>query len=203
MKIRKRLTRGGILLLLTPFLLSCKVHFTHGTKQDLESNDVNLKKIQYYNSKDIELKRFIDKSETKVASGEVQTNQGRYIEIIRIDKNTPGICDSVGEEALFIRFERGEGKVLRFKRDDSVDDHYILHADQWDPNDIDEEEVPVLESSSNYASVGEKEFTGKIEYGGETYYTRNYSEKPKLKIKKKNTSTTRTETRDVKGIEVE
>lgn len=192
-----------LLLLLIPLFTSCKVHFTHGIKEELQSNDVDLKKIQYYNSNDIELKRFISKSETKVASGEVQTNQGRYIEIIRIDKNTPGICDSVGDEELFIRFERGEGKVLRFKRDDSVDDHYVLHADEWDPDEIDRENIPSLEGSTNYAAVGENEYTGKIQYGGHTYYTRNYEEKPKLKIKKTETSTTETETREVEGIEVE
>lgn len=201
MKDRKHLTR--MLLLLLPFLCSCKTYFTHGIKTDLESNRIDLKKIQYYNSKDILLKRYIEKSETKVASGEVKTNQGRYIEEIIIEEGTKGICDSVGEEELFIRFERGEGKVLRFARDNSVDDHYVLQAQEWDRQEIDEENIPFTESNTDYASVSEDQFTGKVEYGGEVYYTKNYQEKPKLKIKKTKTSTTQKETREVEGLEVD
>ncbi len=190
-------------LLMVPILCACKTYFTHNIKTDLQTNQVNLKKIQYYNSRKILLKRYIEKSETKVASGEVRTSQGRYIEEIVIDEGTKGICDSVGEEVLYIRFEPGEGKVLRFARDNSVDDHYVLQAQEWDREDIDEENIPFTEGSTNYASVSQDRFTGKIEYGGETYYTKSYEEKPKLKIKKTKTSTTQKETREVEGMEVE
>lgn len=191
-------------LLLAAFLFaSCKTYFTHGIKTDLEANGLNLKKIQYYVSKDILLKRYIEKSETKVASGEVKTDQGKYIEEIIIEDGTKGICDSVGEEELYIRFEPGKGKVLRFARDNSVDDHYVLQAKEWDREEIDDENIPFTEENTNYASVSETQFTGKVEYGGEIYYTKNYEEKPKLKIKKTETSTTQKETREVEGMEVE
>lgn len=198
----KKLSRLAFLLFI-PLLFSCKTYFTHGIKTDLEAQGLNLKEIQYYISKDILLKRYIEKSETKVASGEVKTSQGRYIEEILIKEGTPGKCDSVGEDELFIRFEHGEGKVLRFARDNSVDDHYVLQAQEWDRDEIDEENIPFTEKNTNYASVSENQFTGKVKYGGEIYYTKNYEEKPKLKIKKTETSTTQKETREVEGIKVE
>ncbi|MFB6257197.1 MAG: hypothetical protein ABEH38_00770 [Flavobacteriales bacterium] len=192
-----------MLFFMIPLLCSCKTYFTHGIKTDLEANNIDLKNIQYYNSKKILLKRYIKKSETKVAEGEVKTSQGRYIEEIIIEEDTKGICDSVGEEVLFIRFEPGKGKVLRFSRDNSTDDHYVLQAQEWDREEIDEKNIPFSEEGTDYASVSQQQFTGKIRYGGEIYYTQNYDEKPKLKIKKTKTSTTQKETREVEGMEVE
>ena len=47
-------------------------------------------KIQIYNDKKITLKRELDSADTKVKSGLVQLENGKYINIVTLEKETPG-----------------------------------------------------------------------------------------------------------------
>ena len=70
---------------------SCKVIFTGGLRANIERQKLDMEKIQYYNSKSINLKRVVSERETDVIEGKVTIMNGQMIEEIEIKKNTPGV----------------------------------------------------------------------------------------------------------------
>lgn len=187
----------GFMLLTT--LSCCKVLFTQDIRDDLVKNNIDLKKIQYYNSQKIVLSRFLSSSETKVTAGEVKLEKGKYIEIIDIKKNTPGVCDSVSEDRLNIKFEAGPNKYITFKKANKYQGYYEMYADEWTKKNI----VIPLSSEEDISIVDYDLYTGKVRYDSKLYYTKRYSTKPRLKIKKTGTTKTTRKVRKVKGMRVE
>ena len=101
----------AIIFLFFTFVLigfsSCKVSFTGVQKLNLEKQDIDISKIQYYNSKSITLKRVVSSKETEVLSGKVTMQDGQMIEEIEIKKNTPGVLTNSTENEMYIQFEPG------------------------------------------------------------------------------------------------
>jgi len=175
------------------------VLFTQDLRDDLVKNNIDLKKIQYYNSQKIVLSRFLSSTETKVTAGEVKLEKGKYIEIIEIKKNTPGVCDSVFEDRLNIKFEAGPNKYIAFKKANKYQGYYEMYADEWTKKNI----VIPLSSEEDISMVDYDLYTGKVSYDSKLYYTNRYSTKPRLKIKKTGTTKTTRKIRKVKGMRVE
>ena len=107
-------------------LNSCKVSFTGVLKVNLEKQELELEKIQYYNSKTIILKRVVSSKETEVLSGKVTMQNGQMIEEIEIKKNTPGIMVNSSDNQMHIKFEPGnqKGNFLVFEL--SNDKRFVL-----------------------------------------------------------------------------
>lgn len=108
-----------ILFVIVVTTLSCKVTFTQRIRTQAESSKIDLSKIQFYNSDKILLKRSLSSDEVKVASGQITIENGKYIEVIRILKNTPGKCTMTNNNQLQITFEDGSNKTLLFQNDNT------------------------------------------------------------------------------------
>ena len=111
--------RNLLLLFVIAGTMSCKVTFTQRIRTQAESSKIDLSKIQYYNSDKIILKRFISSDEVKVASGKITIENGKYIEVIRIKKNTPGKCTYTSNNQLQINFEDGSDRSFLFQNDNT------------------------------------------------------------------------------------
>jgi len=93
---------------------SCKVVFTEKIRNQIENNGVDLSKVQFYNSDKIVLKRSLSSEEVKVASGKISVEKGNYVEIIKINKKTPGRCNNFDKDHLSISFENGPNRDFIF-----------------------------------------------------------------------------------------
>lgn len=120
-----------------PFLLiACstpKTYFTSNIRNAVESSHQPLEKIQFYADRDIVLRRDLNIGETTVSSGKVKIENGHYIQLITLKKNTPGVCVLVKNNIVGISFETGPGKFLTFgkMRNARPEDPYRLQISDW------------------------------------------------------------------------
>ena len=179
-----------IFVLFTMVISSCTVQFTSKMKDELESSNIDLKKIQFYNSHSFALQRELASSETGIEKGKIKTQEGKRVEIVNFPLKKPAICDSVSDNTLFILFEYGENKRIPFVSDSDNECYSLVTPGSIDtPLDI-----------KDYTRAGYK-FYGTIKYDGKDYYY-GYSKKPKLKVKKNQVEKVLRESRAVKGIRI-
>lgn len=96
---------------------SRKIMFTPELRKELESNNIPLTEVQFYNSHKIELNRtHIPPDAISINSGAVNVERGKYIEEVVIRKHTPGVCSSVNPYDLSIEFEPDNHYSLKFGR---------------------------------------------------------------------------------------
>jgi hypothetical protein len=168
-----------ILFLSGVALTSCsdKVLFTRQMQQVLYKNEINMGHVQFYNSKKIVLKRNLSSEETKVASGKIRFENGKFVEEIIIPKHTPGIAVKSGKNYLNIAFERDKHKNLKFLL--NYDDNYQLSAKEWDKN------------------------YGKVNYDTLTYYILPGGAKALLEVGKDNVNKFTKKKRKLKGVRID
>ncbi|MDD3637082.1 MAG: hypothetical protein RBR84_04450 [Bacteroidales bacterium] len=150
-----------LILLLSLILTGCSpktIVFTQQIRQKVESDSLNINEVQFYNSHPIVLQRNLTYDETKIASGEIQFENGRYIELIQIKKGTPGVCENATHNSLDVSFEAGDNRTLKFMM--TPGKNYQISAIEW------------------------KDRFGKVTYDSLTYYLKPGSEKAFLKVKK-------------------
>ncbi|MCF8298620.1 MAG: hypothetical protein K9J13_13820 [Saprospiraceae bacterium] len=129
--------------------------------QKIISEGKDIRTIQFYNSERIILKRELDSTEIKILKGKVRYENGKYIEVIKVRKARPCICDEViNNQYIAVRFEEGKDKLLTFRENDSLN-VFKLGAFEWKNN------------------------IGKIKYDNKVYYFLPPSSNAYLKIKKK------------------
>ena len=145
-------------LLLSGCVAKKSILFSEDLRKKIESYDIDIKAIQFYNSKKIILERNLSYEEAKVASGKIRFEKGQYLERILIKKETPGICLETDASSLNISFESGQNRVLTFVRNPG--NYYQLSAEKW-----------------------EKKY-GKIPYDTATYFIYPGGEKAFLSVKK-------------------
>lgn len=87
------------------------------------------KKVQFYIDRDIELTREVDSANAKITEGKVVFQNGHYVNIVTLNKYTPGLCESAkslnGRYSLFVSFEDGENKSLEFAIDESAKNNEV------------------------------------------------------------------------------
>jgi len=105
------------------------IYFTEDIRNNLNENQLEVEKVQFYNSEKIILKRSLSKEETQIAKGTILLEDGHYFEEIIIPKRTKGIVVKKGSEYLKIAFETGDNRNLRFVIND--DKYYQISADSW------------------------------------------------------------------------
>jgi len=164
-------------------LASCgtpKTYFTSSVRSRIEANNIPVTKLQYYVDRDVELRREVASGSAQVTAGVVKFENGKYVNIITLKKNTPGVCTRSYDDKMDVSFEVGEGRYLTFgklKRDNYAP--YTLYADNWT-----------------------REF-GEIRYDGKTYYILPSGSEARLMIKKSALTTLRVEKREMKGRKVD
>ena len=86
---------NSILAILALIILSsCSSRLTPFTQDLYEENgwtDSDLKKIQFYLSEDIILRRVVTKGSSSITSGKIKIVNGQKIEETKIRKGTPGV----------------------------------------------------------------------------------------------------------------
>lgn len=169
---------------LTIFVLascsSSKTYFTPGVRSRIEANEIPVTKLQYYVDRDVELRREVASGSTKVSAGVIKFENGKYINIITLKKNTPGVCTKTYDEKIDVSFEVGDGRYLTFgklKRDANAP--YTLYADNWGRE------------------------SGEITYDGKKYYILSGGSEARLMIKKSALTTLTVEKREMKGRKVQ
>lgn len=156
-----------------------KTYFTSSVRSDVEASSIPLSSLQFYVDRDVELRREVSSSNAKVSSGVVRLEHGKYINIITLKKNTPGVCTGAYNDRIDVAFEMGDGRYLTFgklKRDNFAP--YTLYANSWS-HDL-----------------------GQITYDGQSYYILPGGSEARLMIKKNVLQTFKTEKRNMNGRKV-
>ena len=178
-----------ILLLITFFFSSCKIIFTQELREQVESQKIDIKQIQFYTSRTIILQRVV--SSSIVVEDTAKLKQIRQIELerIKIRKNTPGVCIETFDNELEIIFEQKDNSSLKFVLSDTSANkaaRYKIGAVRW------EEEV------------------GVVPYNNNTYYLqpRNNFFQPRcneaaLKVKRRFLNKWKIKLRRLKGVRVD
>lgn len=164
-------------------LASCstpKIYFTSTVRSTIETSNIPPTKLQYYVDRDVELRREVDSKSAQVSAGVVKFENGKYVNIITLRKNTPGVCTRAYDDKMDVSFEVGDGRFLTFgqlKRDNRAP--YTLYADNW------------------------KRDLGEIRYDGKMYYILPSGSEARLMIKKSALNTLKVEKREMKGRKVD
>lgn len=99
------------------FLSSCsnKIPFTYDIKSKIERHDLDVSKVQFYNSEKIILRSTAPLDDAKIQNGEISLENGQVVEEIIINKETPGICRLNEDYTLGISFEPGNNRTINFR----------------------------------------------------------------------------------------
>jgi len=98
------------------FLASCsnKIYYTSELNAKVAQRNLTVHKIQFYVSKNIVLKRILPQDNAELANGEIRFEDGKLIDQVIIKKNTPGTCEFIDNGFMFMTFEEGGNKLLKF-----------------------------------------------------------------------------------------
>lgn len=119
-----------VLLLSFPLLFSCsrKVAVNQQLYNQLNNQSVDLKKVQFYTHGRFFLEREVSDEGMVALNGKVRMRNGKQIERIVFKHHTKGILEKAEDDVLYLRFEKGENKVLRFKLNTSG--YFMLQHDR-------------------------------------------------------------------------
>ncbi len=117
-------------------LSSCSSRLTYFT-QDLQNqyrwSDDELRKIQFYLSRDVVLKRELTGGSSDIVSGKIKVEDGRRIEEVVIRKGTPGaFIFSPKSERFAVSFEDNDDNFLMFGPSPKYSDRFVVLASDWD-----------------------------------------------------------------------
>ncbi len=118
------------------FLSSCSTRFTYFTEdlyQEQGWSDDELKKIQFYVSQNIVLKRELTGGSSEIISGKIKIENGSKIEEVVIPRGTPGaFLFSPKSNRFAISFEEeGEKQYLMFGPSPKNSDRFVMLASDW------------------------------------------------------------------------
>jgi hypothetical protein len=173
---------GGAMLLLILTSCSSLTPFSQDLYDKNGWSISELKKIQFYLSEDVILKRIMTRGESNITAGKIRIEDGRRIEEIRIPANTPGVLLFTPRENRFaVSFEAAQGDdlYLMFGPNPKLKDRYALLASEWSRNE------------------------GKVHYNGNQYEVDARSALATLMVDMKRTGTTEYSGRKVGGRRVE
>lgn len=159
----KNLIHFGWLFVALITLNACSPQLTPFTQRFYDSynfEEADLKKIQFYVSEDVVLRRALDGGNVEISEGKVRVVDGRKVEEIVIPRGTPGVLLFIPKEDRFaVSFEEGRGqKYLMFGPNAKMKNQYALLASDWERR------------------------SGTVNYGGKKYYTSGSSGMARLMI---------------------
>ncbi len=108
---------------------------TKGMVSELDWSEKDLKKIQFYLSKDVVLWRDLGTEESRIRDGRVKIVDGRKVEEVIFKKNTPGlVIFSPKGQNIAVSFDSSDEKYLMFGPSKKVNGRYVLLAKDWQKN---------------------------------------------------------------------
>jgi hypothetical protein len=112
----QKLTNLFLYVIILVLIGSCsnKIFYNTNLNSKVVKKGLNVNKIQFYISKKVVLKRELPLKSSAITDGEIKFEDGRYVEQIIINKNTPGTCDFMDNGVMFVSFEDGNNKYLKF-----------------------------------------------------------------------------------------
>jgi hypothetical protein len=147
--------RVTILVLSVMTIVSCGKnlkYFTQDLYEEYGWTSKDLKKIQFYVSRDVVLYRRKSNRGTKIEGGQIKIERDRNVEEVIIKKGTPGVfVHSPKENRFAISFDNGRDQFLMFGPNSKAKGRYLLLAKDWDST------------------------SGQVTYGGELYETSSES----------------------------
>lgn len=165
----------GLLLIVFAFA-ACKpkLLFSEEERLKLTEREVPIETIQFYNDKEIILRRKMNSSDLSVTGGVIKTVDGRQVEEIKIPRYTPCIADSFVEGRFYVRFERDDDRQLRFYKNSYS--MYQIDAERW---------------------IAGK---GKVEYAGKIFFIENAGNDALLVVRKSKLYDQSTDRNFAKGV---
>lgn len=108
--------------------------FTQRLYEEYRWTEPELKRIQFYLSNDIVLRRELGNSNVSISSGTIRIKDGRRVEEIVIRQGTPGVfMFSPKEDRFAIGFEDGKNnRYLMFGPNPRQGNRYALLGAEWD-----------------------------------------------------------------------
>jgi hypothetical protein len=186
MNIRKGLKfiSAAILMIV---ISSCArtVTFSHTMRDRINLLDEDLKKIQFYVSEKIIIKReFINWSSEINRDHDLRQIGNHYLETVVINTDTPGIVVDANEEELYVSFEPNPNFYLIFCRECSEkqkdSDLYTLYSFKVKGRDLE-----TVEDTRLFDRVAKDATFYFTEYGNQEFYIANNSQEAYLKLKDK------------------
>ncbi|MEO1262433.1 MAG: hypothetical protein AAFZ15_26740 [Bacteroidota bacterium] len=124
-----------ILFVASLFLFTSCAKLTYFTEDLYEQqgwSESELKKIQFYLSQDIVLKRELTGGKSEIISGKIKVENGNKIEEVIIPKRTPGtFVFSPKKDRFAIAFEEGDKRYLMFGPSPKYSDRFVMLASEW------------------------------------------------------------------------
>ena len=107
--------------------------YTQKLNDRYEWKESDLKKVQFYLSEDIVLRRKAESGKAEITQGEIKIIDGTRYEIVKFLKNTPGILLFMPKEnRMAISFEEGSiANYLMFGPNPNFNNRYVLLASDW------------------------------------------------------------------------
>lgn len=153
--------------------------FTQSMYEKYDWTEDELQRIQFYSSDDIVLKRELTSGSKEIINGDVKIIDGKRIEVIKIEKGTPGILEfTPDKKRMAVRFEEGGDRYLMFGPNPKYGGRYMLLASEW------------------------TRYSGKVTYEGQTYRTESNSQLAALMIDLKKLGKTDVDARTAQGVKV-
>lgn len=122
------------------FIVSCSssrvsrdnyVPFTRDLKQKLETQNIDLKEVQFYIDQKLILSRNLGDQKIAVSSGIVKLQDGRYINEVIVPNFTPGICVGTEGDRVLISFEKGNNNLAFGPGSGYTFNDYVLYGTEW------------------------------------------------------------------------
>ena len=108
-------------------------YFTEDLYDQQSWSEEELKRIQFYISQDVVLKRELTGGKSEIISGKIKVENGNRIEEVVIPKGTPGVfLFSPKPDRFAIAFdEEGDKRYLMFGPSPKYSDRFVMLASNW------------------------------------------------------------------------
>ena len=154
--------------------------FTERVYDDFGWSKADLQKIQFYVSRDIELKRQLSAGSSEIVSGKIRVENGREVEVVTIQRGTPGVfVFSPKEDRFAISFEDSDEQFLIFGPNPKSSGRFLLRAADWTRN------------------------SGTVTYGGKRYRVDNDAAYAALLVDLRKITRTQRQSRVAKGRRID
>ncbi|CAN5552101.1 hypothetical protein BH11BAC2_BH11BAC2_21570 [soil metagenome] len=176
--IRQSIFFSGVIVLLSS--CSPKIPFTQSIREQYKLTAEDMKGIQFYLSDPVALRRGASSENQKATEeGTLIVKSGKSYEEVNFKANTPGVVEQIVDvNKITVAFEDGKEKYLVFGSGNDRNGYYRLQAIGWE---------------------GGK---GKINYGGQTYFSNVGSDATILFFKMKSLKDIKVDSKTVKGKKI-
>ncbi|HVM90062.1 MAG TPA: hypothetical protein VMT76_17880 [Puia sp.] len=107
------------------------VPFTKQLKERLESENIDIKQVQFYVDQKLVMSRYLDNDKAQVTSGVVKLENGRNVNEVVIEPFTPGVCEDITNGNLMISFEKGSNDLGFGLGNNYSASQYVLYGYDW------------------------------------------------------------------------